>query len=60
LRYILRMFKCGQTHPAAFATWRDDDRDDLERIARLNAQPGFYLQINDTETGEASRAGGDS
>jgi hypothetical protein len=50
-RYVLRMYRLDQTHPVAFAAWRDDSRVELLRIARLNKQEGFYLQLNDTETG---------
>lgn len=54
-RFFLRMYRTGQTHPAALSTWRGEDRADLERIGRLNSSEDAYCILTDTEVGESAR-----
>ncbi len=48
-RYILRMFRTGQTHSAALATWRSDDLAHLDRVKLRNTCDDLYCVLYDTE-----------
>lgn len=56
-RYVLRMFRAGQTHPVPLASWNADDYAEITRLATRNydSSGDTYLQIQDQKTGDVRR-----